>query len=149
FEIFYDWLYTRTIYTPTEEGRIPLTFDSIIFAYVFGDAHQSPEFCNAAINALIQKCDQDDVLPLYQLNYAYENTLHDNLLRKYLTHDAVACYNFEVFQVDADSYPREFMMEVILASRELECAPRCMASGENWARLLQKRTCDYHDHSNV
>ncbi|KAL5445397.1 hypothetical protein PMIN06_008097 [Paraphaeosphaeria minitans] len=64
FQIFYNWLYTRSIYTSREEGRIPLTFEAIVASYIFGDAHQSPEFCNAAINVLMQKGDQDDNFPI-------------------------------------------------------------------------------------
>lgn len=67
FEVFYNWLYTRSIYTPTKTGEIPLTYECIINSYIFGDAHQSPEFCNAAIGALMQKSDQDQSFPLYCL----------------------------------------------------------------------------------
>jgi hypothetical protein len=148
FEIFYNWLYTRTMYTPTDKGEIPLGYRSIVESYVFGDAHQIPEFSNAALNTLVQKIDQEALFPVEELEYIYENTLPDSLLRKYLTDDVVACYLFDDFGT-TDDFPKDFMRDIILASRKAECAPGLGSSPHDWANKLLDCICDYHDHTDM
>jgi hypothetical protein len=56
FRCFFTWLMIRKLYAQLDSaGRIPVDFDTICEAYVFGDARGIPEFCNASIDILFQK----------------------------------------------------------------------------------------------
>jgi hypothetical protein len=146
FEIFYHWVYTRIMYTPTDEGEIPLGFRSIVKSYVFGDAHQIPEFCNAAINTLSQKCSQAGGDFDYS-NYAYENTLPGSMLRIYFTHEAVACWDWEPYLEDSDNHLSSFLADAIAEARERGCAPGGRLESDEWDAEILETICNYHDHS--
>ncbi|KAI4957355.1 hypothetical protein J4E86_004493, partial [Alternaria arbusti] len=95
-------------------SRLPLIYE----IYIFGDARGAPDLCNAAIDLLIQKMNQEWAFPQLHLSYIYENTLTGSALRKVLVDFAIDTSRFTEL-VDPSqrakemvSYPHEFFADL-------------------------------------
>jgi hypothetical protein len=161
FQAFFTWLFAGRLYSSLDvAGKIPFTFKFICQIFVFGDARGAPEFCNAAVDLLWQKMQQDWAFPLHDLDYVYENTQPNSLLRKLIVHFAMETYRFEGIKDPTnrslDSFPKEFLADVVTAFMNLGKRPIPSAAGYstggvskvNWSVYAKDLVCQkYHDHS--
>jgi hypothetical protein len=161
FQAFFTWLYAGRLYSSLDvAGKIPFTVQLICQIFVFGDARGAPEFCNAAINLLYQKLQQDWAFPVFDLDCVYENTQSNSSLRRLLVNFAVEAFRFESIKDpmdrSLDHYPKEFLADVITAFMTLEKKPIPSIAGYptggvtkvNWTSYTKGSVCQkYHDHS--
>ncbi|KAI4921469.1 hypothetical protein J4E85_008814 [Alternaria conjuncta] len=163
FQAFFHWVYTGKLYFALDaSGEVPLHFPLIYEIYIFGDARGALDLCNAAIDLLIQKMNQEWAFPQLHLSYIYENTLTGSALRKVLVDFAIDTFRFTDL-VDPSqrakemvSYPHEFFAELVVAFMALEAEPipSCVgyatpSGGKtlDWASFIKPLICSrYHDH---
>lgn len=83
FEAFQVWLYTQNL--PKNEvvpTKVYPEWPLLIKLWIFGDGHQIPLLQNSVMDAIIDKVEKDNQIPIKELNLAYENTLPGSPLRK-------------------------------------------------------------------
>jgi hypothetical protein len=149
FQVFFHWLYTKTLYNALEEdGSIPLGYTSLFRAYFFADARGIPEFANAVIGCLFQVDLQTWPYPYNILLMVYDNTLPESNLRKFLVDVAINAFTFSRLETNPEMYPKEFLSAVILRCKSLRVYPGSKGVGrENYKSTMAAKLCDYHDHS--
>lgn len=146
-QIFFYWLYKRTLYEPAQDAEVPLTFEQIVGTYVFGDAHRIPELRNAAMDVLGQKRSQTTAFPTDILEFVYNNTLPGCPLRKYLVHDAVRFFDWDILKEGSGGYPKDFAIEAILEARHMNVVPGRDIYMGPYDEVIDNMVCYYHDHS--
>jgi hypothetical protein len=161
FQAVFEWLYTGKLYPElTEEGRIPLDFETICGIYVFGDIRGIPGLCNASINLLFQTIVQAWDRPDEVLNYVYDNTCAGSNLRKFLVDQCIIGYgDWSCLSKEPHLYPCAFLSEVIQASaiqakviKNGIVGSSAVAFGvgcqkPRYIEAFAKNMCCYHDHS--
>ncbi|CAO2658107.1 Nn.00g073670.m01.CDS01 [Neocucurbitaria sp. VM-36] len=149
FRTFFHWISTGKLYSKlTSEGKIPHQFHQICQLYVFGDAREIPELCNAAVDLMFQKLCQDLVFPYTELNYIYSNTCDGSALRKLLVTVGVENFSWEGLRQHSRSYPKEFLLDVmeLLRDRQTPLGGPGMGIGK-WNHTRKLKICsEYHDH---
>ncbi|KAJ9646465.1 hypothetical protein H2199_002514 [Coniosporium tulheliwenetii] len=146
FEAFYYWLFTRQLWDPNtiaiaKAGSVPLTFDLLCKIFVFGDARGIPGLRNAAVDAILYKSgEQWIIMPTAIINYVYENTPKDSMLRK-LAVDMVMKI-FDAKKLSPECNP-ELLMDLVVAHQDSGKAYKRLSQAE-WRKTNK---CDNHDHA--
>jgi hypothetical protein len=157
FNAFFHWIYRGQLYFMLNaSAAIPLSVRLICEIYVFGDARGVPSLCNAAIDLLLQKFHQEWTVPLAEVRYVYDNTLHGSALRKIFVDFFVETFRFEKLsdptqrELELPRYPKDFFADIVVAFM----APGSTAIVSNtfnkikWANSMKDKLCPkYHDHS--
>jgi hypothetical protein len=157
FRAFFHWINTGKLYFALNvKGEVPLTLRLICEVYVFGDARGVPGLCNAAIDLLFQKIQQEWKFPFCELAYVYDNTLFGSALRRCLVADLAETHRFAMLsdpiqrEVELPKYPKEFLADILVAFMALGSRPIPSSTFNkiNWANSMKDMLCPkYHDHS--
>ena len=141
-EIFRTWLYTHQLCV-AENLSVALLCD----VYLFGKSWHIPLLENAAIDALIDKCCEEDACPdLRTAAHVYNNTstTSGSALRRLLVDLTVASKSLRSLsdsndqEVLADAAP--FLLDVAITAKQFAfTAPRSLQ--------IESKKCTYHDHS--
>lgn len=148
FSTFFHWLYSGKLYSHVApNGKVPLSENELCTLYIFGDVRGAPEFCNAAVDVLFQRFAGEWAYPVHSLPYVYENTPTRSKLRNVLVDIAVETFGFTNLKEAADSYPKEFLVEVVLRSCHLKTYPGCiLLSKQKYFEKKVAEMCMYHNH---
>ncbi|KAF1914382.1 hypothetical protein BDU57DRAFT_558026 [Ampelomyces quisqualis] len=147
FKTFFHWLYSgKLYYTLTPEGKVPFSDTKICSLYVFGDARGIPEFCNAAVDLLFVRFAHEWAYPATPLRYVYDNTSANSKLRKLLVDLSVGTFAFSDLRSYESRYPKDFLVDVVLRSRELKTWPGNFEDKKRYLDGKRSQLCNYHDH---
>jgi hypothetical protein len=137
-------------------AAIPLSVRLICEIYVFGDARGVPGLCNAAIDLLLQNFHREWKVPLAEVRYVYDNTLHGSALRKIFVDICVETFRFEKLsdpdqrELELETYCKAFFADVVVEFMALGSTPIPSNSTNKmkWANSMKDKLCPkYHDHS--
>ncbi|KAH4779353.1 hypothetical protein HBH63_128640 [Parastagonospora nodorum] len=147
FQIVFHWFYSGKLYsTPAANGQVPVSEPDLCKIFVVGDCRGIPELCNAAINLLFQRFANEWAYACRCLNYIYTNTIAGSCLRSLFVDLAVSSFSFDKLKENESSYPKEFLIDVVLRSRELKTWPGNVGSKKGFLENKAAEICKYHDH---
>jgi hypothetical protein len=146
FQTFFHWIYSGKLYSTLTNGFIPISFKDICALYVFGDARGIPDLCNAAVDVLFQKVVHEWGFHIHCLPYVYDNTLAGSNLRKTIVDLSVCCFSFGSLETREQLFPKKFLIDVIVRSRQLNAAPGSLPDKSAFLKMKATEMCTYHDH---
>jgi hypothetical protein len=147
FQIFFLWLYSGKLYSTLANGRVPISTRMICTLYIFGDANGIPELCDAAVDLVFQKFANEWAFPAQCLSYIYDHTLASSKLREIFIHLAVYCFSFCNLRSEEECFPKEFLIDVILRSRQSKTWPGNFQDKETFLDKTASEMCIYHAHN--
>lgn len=148
FQLFFHWIYSDRLYsTLTKDDKIPVSMADLCALFVFGDARGIPELCNTVIDTMFQKFANEWTYPCSCLTKVYDNTLHGSKLRKIFVDLGLETHDFTEMRKSEDLYPKEYLMDVVLRSREKKIWPGNFSNKERFLKVKATALCfEYHDH---
>ena len=152
FEAFQVWLYTQDL--PQNEAlptSVYLEWPLLIKLWVFGDRYQIPLLQNNAIDAITDKANKDNTVPIFWINLTYENTVPGSRLRKAIT-DIMVYRSKMPGSTDVENiassclqnsryWPKEACLDVMA---EMSLAWKNKAP--RFGSAIKKEKCHYHVH---
>jgi hypothetical protein len=161
FESFIYWMFAKKLYcksvasedNPEIVEEIPLAWSHIFQIYYFADRRGCPELANSALDVLFANMCQRWVIPMYQLESIYMNTLEGCTLRRFLVDFTLSNYDFADFKECYEAWPKEMLVEVICTASEKEInivGPGGKKFREQYTTETKRSFCEkYHDHSAI
>jgi len=145
FQASVSWMYTRRLFEPTHTRprKVPLTFETLLRAYVLGEARLIPGLKNAAIDALIEKIADEWTIFTTHISTVYDGTPEGSPLRKSATE--MMLQTCEVVQIKGrilNDLPREYLYDLLLAYSKRD-TPGTI-SKHNWQNIDR---CQFHEHT--
>jgi hypothetical protein len=145
--MLFHWLYSGRLYSSlATDGGLPISDLDLCALFVLGDYCGIPELCNEAVDLFFQSFASNWVFPTDCLPYVYDSTLPNSKLRAILVDLAVGSFSFSTIKISEHLYPKEFLSDVILRSRELKHWPGDIDNKTWFLHQNAAKLCMYHDH---
>lgn len=80
------------------------------------------------------------------LLHIYDNTPEDSKLRTLLVNIAAESFGFDAMKNNADLFPKEFLIDVILRSQDVGRFPGDLQDKDKFLEEMASQMCTYHDH---
>ncbi|PVH71817.1 hypothetical protein DL98DRAFT_577183 [Cadophora sp. DSE1049] len=113
FGIFVNWLYTQTLVNKSSEQ--PLS-SHLFKLWILADKLLIPRLQNDILS-MLEAARKSKGLPSAVFGYVYENTTEESMLRKYIV---AMCLSKTETMKNPDDYPRELLLEIVVAARRRE-----------------------------
>ncbi|KAF2232549.1 hypothetical protein EV356DRAFT_505068 [Viridothelium virens] len=148
FDAIYSWLYTRRLYDSATdssvETKVSLNFLTLCQIYVFGHVRGIPAVCNAAVDCIIAKAINENVVPTNCIRYVYENTLPGSNLRKLMVEFVIIGLQPETLYNVRDKLCEDFLIDLVVSVSNLR--PKCKGPLHGYRALQSINRCSFHTH---
>lgn len=144
FTIFRDWIYTRKL-----PDISTFAWVNICRIWTFGARRQIPLLMNAAMDALIEKNRKENIIPVRQIPYIYQNTTTGSPLRQIIV-DLFTRTGGRA-NLMSEQFSRFYIQEYLFDALNAMWKLATMSNGKEVERRVIKgevERCVYHKHAN-
>ncbi|TKA67598.1 hypothetical protein B0A49_04580 [Cryomyces minteri] len=146
FHIFYLWLYSSRLYDVDKRkpNHVPLSEETLVRTWVFGDKRGVPGLQDAALNSLVSLLANRWTADEAIVRLAYENTLEGSPLRKLYVRFVAYTRSVDKFfesdgkaQKEGEGFSMDFMRDLVRALCE-RAGARTLMGREAWRGIDRK-----------